>query len=434
MSVYFWISSSLRYLTFLFCSGVLIRPKVTIKNVVIGLVVVATQVALLWAQIAFIPADIFRSSFWGMPGLSIWALTLFALYKYSKDFLYSCYCWTLAMVGASTAFTAMVFFELMWLRVFSPFSMWATYLLEGLYVLLQILAVIGIKKISTNLPFFTNNRAFMRFFIVLVVSFTFVQGFVIPHPNTPDGSWYDYVVLKMLFFLAVVLLSFWQLQVFHKKEMVENQAQYVSEVEAQHLAIRSFRHDYINLLLTMDQYLKEGDLTGLKQYFDEEVMQTRAQLENQNIELGNLRLLKNKEIKSLLGIKLMEARSFGINTIVEVPKVVEEVNVKSTSLARILGSFLDNAIESCKEEETPRLKIAILEKTEEQLIVVKNTCSDKMPTVKQMFEKGFSTKEGSQGLGLYNVRQLLEKENHVTLTTVISDGYCTQELRIKLEV
>ena len=103
-----------------------------------------------------------------------------------------------------------------------------------------------------------------------------------------------------------------------------------------------------------------------------------------------------------------------MRTIVEIPAVVEKINMKSVTLARILGVFLDNAIEECEQYgDNAKLSMAILEKADRQLIIVKNSCRDNIPTVKQVFTKGFSTKGEGRGLGLASVRQLLDKHRHV---------------------
>jgi len=427
VSIHFWILNFFVYLPIFLSAIIFLKPKLTVKNAAIGLVTVAAQVLTRWLFFMFMPSVI-QGIFWNVVNLFISTLILFALYRYSKDFLYSCYCWVLALLVEGIAMVALYVFQMHLLGVPNP-AIWLVYLLRGLSILLQLSIAITVKRSFTKLPFFSENRVFMYYASLMVISIAIVQNFVVP--SLPSGGiWSSYMIFKILTILTFIVLAFWQQRDFYKKEIEKQRVQYVGEIEMQHFAIRSFRHDYINVLLTMDQYIKEDDMVGLKQYFNNEIMPTRTLLENQNIELGNLGKLQSKEIKSLLSVKIMEAQSLGINTIVEIPEVVEEINMKLASLARVLGVFLDNAIEACKEELNSQLRVMVFEKMGSQLIVVKNTCGNRMPTVKQVFEKGFSTKGSSRGLGLYNVRQLLDKEDHVTLTTVIEDGYFIQALKI----
>ena len=49
-----------------------------------------------------------------------------------------------------------------------------------------------------------------------------------------------------------------------------------------------------------------------------------------------------------------------------------------------------------------------------------------------MFDKGKSSKGENRGLGLYEVKRLLSKYKHATLTTYTEDCYFCQKLHIPL--
>ena len=219
---------------------------------------------------------------------------------------------------------------------------------------------------------------------------------------------------------------------FRQKERLkyEFEQRYILDVEERQLEIRRFRHDYLNLLLILDRYFEEDDIPGVKDYFYDEIMPTGEFLRAQNIELGNLANLKINEIKSLFSIKLMEAQSNNIETIVDIPNEIGSIGVKYSILTRIIGILLDNAIEECILCEKPVLNIGIFEKAKEQKIIIKNTCRENHLTTRQMFEKDFSTKGKGRGLGLSNVRYLLDRLEHVSIKTINENGYFVQELRI----
>jgi len=429
MDIYFWIINSLGFLTIFLVATIFLKPKITVKNVILGLLAIAVQLVILLLILTLIP-EVFDGYYWNIINILLLAPSLLMLYKYSRDFLFSIYCLVLALIINNTAFLT-VYIQVHLFRI-DDSTRGVRFLIILLLTLLEIVIALLVRKGFVRFTFFLQNRIFMRNFSILVVSIGFVLSFIIP--NIPSvGVFGSEVVFMMLIIPVLIILAFWQLRMFYKKESEAYKEQYIREVETQQFAIRSFRHDYINLLLTMDQYLKQGDLDGLQQYFDNEIMPTRVQLENQDFELGNLGQLRNKEIKSLLSVKIMEAQSLGISTVVEIPDVVEEITMKTTNLARVLGIFLDNAIEECKKHKDAKLLVAIINKDDCQLIVVKNTCDDEVPAVREIFEKGFSTKGEMRGLGLFNVRQLLDKERHVSLATVIDEGYFIQELQISTE-
>jgi len=61
--------------------------------------------------------------------------------------------------------------------------------------------------------------------------------------------------------------------------------------------------------------------------------------------------------------------------------------------------------------------------------VFSNTCPS-APSFYKLAEKGFSTKEGMRGVGLYVMSEILQNNNKLTLATKWEDGYFIQELRI----
>ena len=427
----FWVINFSGYLTIFLSAIIFLKPKITVENMAMGLVAITSQMVMLWVFLTFVP-EVVESNFENMISFVILTPLAVALYKCSRDFLYSVYCLGLSILVNNAALVIVYTFVHWFVGMDTPDG-WLQFLIVVLLSLSEVTMAIIVKKSFTIFTFFATNREFMRNFSITVLSLSIVATLVIPNDDLTVSAFRSDIIFLMLVIPVLIFLAFWQLRIFYKKESEAYKEQYIREVETQQFAIRSFRHDYINLLLTMNQYLKEDDLAGLKQYFDEEIMPTRAQLESQDVELGNLGQLQSKEIKSLLSVKIMEAQTLGINTVVEIPEVVEKINMKTTSLARVLGVFLDNAIEECKRHRDSKLLLAILEKENHQLIVVKNTCCDEMPTVKQIFEKRFSTKGKDRGLGLFNVRQLLDKVHHVSLETVISDGYFIQELKIGTE-
>ena len=61
---------------------------------------------------------------------------------------------------------------------------------------------------------------------------------------------------------------------------------------------------------------------------------------------------------------------------------------------------------------------------------IENTYKNKDVNTEQIFEKGFSTKQGNTGLGLWQIRQILKKNNNLNLYTSKDDEYFRQSLEI----
>jgi len=303
-------------------------------------------------------------------------------------------------------------------------------------LLLHALFTIPIGKIDMKFSSITNDRRFRIIFSLLVFSIIVGEAiFILISDNLYRAfSALPNLAHGVMYFLAIALIVIIVINLsmrYTRKVKHEAEQKYIKEVEERQLEIRRFRHDYLHLLSTMKSFISDKDFEGLEQYYNSEIMPTTEWLNHQNIELGNLGNLEIKEIKSLLSMKLMQAQTLQIETIIEIPEVVNKINMKSSLLARILGNLLDNAIEELAHIEAPMLNFAILDKEDHQLIVVRNTCRDDVPTTKQLFEKGFSTKGDNRGMGLSTVKQIIGKLNHVSLTTKAENGYFVQELKIE---
>ena len=104
--------------------------------------------------------------------------------------------------------------------------------------------------------------------------------------------------------------------------------------------------------------------------------------------------------------------------------------MKIYEFARILGILLDNAIEASSESEEKIINLTFRNdiKNSRELIIVENTY--KNIDTEKIFEKGISGKENHTGLGLWEVRKLIKKNNNINLYTAKNDKFFSQQLEI----
>ena len=65
-----------------------------------------------------------------------------------------------------------------------------------------------------------------------------------------------------------------------------------------------------------------------------------------------------------------------------------------------------------------------------QIVIIENTYNNKKVDTKIIFEKGFSEKENHSGIGLWEVNQIVMKNNNIVLKTTNDEKYFRQELQI----
>jgi two-component system sensor histidine kinase AgrC len=98
-------------------------------------------------------------------------------------------------------------------------------------------------------------------------------------------------------------------------------------------------------------------------------------------------------------------------------------------LCVLVGIWLDNAIEAALTSSSPRLKVGIIKKDNLVFLVITNTVGD-MPALFKLREDGFSTKGTDRGIGLRNVRKLLNNYDHITNDMVFEADEFRQVLEI----
>lgn len=108
------------------------------------------------------------------------------------------------------------------------------------------------------------------------------------------------------------------------------------------------------------------------------------------------------------------------------------LKMKIYEFARILGILLDNAIEASEQCNEKVINITFRDdsKNYRQLIIIENTYINKEVDTEKIFEKGVSEKENHTGLGLWEVRKMIKKNNNANLFTSKTDKFFSQQLEL----
>lgn len=193
--------------------------------------------------------------------------------------------------------------------------------------------------------------------------------------------------------------------------------------------MRAFRHDFANILQGMVGYIDHNDMVGLKKYYTELVGDFQ---ETNNLTTLSPSVVNNPAIYNVLANKYHKADELGIKIKLEAFLNMNELQVKIYEFTRILGILLDNAIEASKECEHKLINVTFRKDSRRhmQLLVIENTYSNKDIDTEKIYEKGFSTKRGNTGLGLWEIRQILKKNNNLNLFTKKTDDLFIQQFEI----
>ena len=215
-----------------------------------------------------------------------------------------------------------------------------------------------------------------------------------------------------------------------QRDVIAQQQLYERDLESIRQEVRSFRHDYKNLLAGLSEQADEGELDELRAAlseldagFDRRIGEKiRA-----STQLGNVQI---PQVRSLLLSKLAAMGQKGIDCRLEALYPVERVGMDVWDFARCLGILLDNAAEAALETEMPWVEIVLLPQKDGLSLRVSNPYIGAIDPDK-IWTEGFSTKGEGRGLGLSGYQRILADCPHAASSTSWADGVFIQELKVE---
>ena len=239
-----------------------------------------------------------------------------------------------------------------------------------------------------------------------------------------------YLLVMCCLFLAMRRSYLERIQTEAKQKAMQDLQDYTRNLEAMYNSLRSFKHDYVNILLSLSGYIEDGDMDRLKDFFESKIFPTKNLITGEDYKLNQLSNISVLEIKSLLSAKMIYAHESGIDITIDIPDKVESFLIDTVDLARILGIFLDNAIEATLETEQPQIGLNIIQNKTGVSIIISNRFRDNGIMLHTLKQKGFSTKIGHQGIGLGNAQKIISSYDNVLLETTMKCDYFTQHIEL----
>ncbi len=239
-----------------------------------------------------------------------------------------------------------------------------------------------------------------------------------------------YFVVTFIIILVIISNYEKEKKVTQKLKEYENLQDYTNKIEALYMELRLFKHDYFNIIASLHSYIDSENMEGLKNYFETSILPAGEKLNHKDGVLGALSYMKVEEIKGLTYTKLFHAMQKGIQVELDIKEAVEKMHIDVLDITRILGIFLDNAIEAALNSEAKKLYLGFAKSENSVLIVVQNSCKVEPIDLKKIYELGVSSKGDNRGIGLYQVQKIMGKYKNVIHTTGYHEGMFAQRVEI----
>lgn len=244
------------------------------------------------------------------------------------------------------------------------------------------------------------------------------------------NNFYIVLFFVILLYLNAISKEKLEKEIIEQKDTQLNElSSYSHHVESLYEEIRSFRHDYINILTSLKLGIDTQDIEAIKTVYNGVLRDSGNQFYDSKFDIAKLSNIKNDAIKSILSAKLLEAQNRGISISVEIEEPVSNFRIELLDFITILSVLCDNAIEATIEAISPRMTVAFMNNDDSLVLIVENSIKSEKVDVSHIFARGYSSKGEGRGLGLHNVNSILEKYPKSTITTRSANHLFSQTIR-----
>ena len=245
------------------------------------------------------------------------------------------------------------------------------------------------------------------------------------------------LVFYLLFFMGIIK----KLDTYLKDKLHERLDQeqvlryrdmerYSRHIEELYKEVRSFRHDYTNLLTSLRLGIEEEDMEQIKEVYDSVLKDSSEKLQDNKYDLGRLVNIRDRALKSLLAGKFLKARDKKIVFNVEVPEEIQVEGMSLLDFLTIVSILCDNAIEASAEASQPHVSIAFLKNGAQETFIIENSIKEESIDISEIFSFGASSKGEERGVGLYTVMKIVESYPNASLNTTCQDQVFRQVLTV----
>lgn len=371
---------------------------------------------------------------------------LILLFKksFNKDFfitMETCF-FTLILMILSEQLITIIFFNLLGLNLHNVSTVTIFRFIANILIIINNIVLINVHCILwqyiKNRLFIKNNNILIRNFFIIILTFMIITSYLIAYEYF-DNYFKNRIFIPILIlciFCIYIALSFLytnylfneNLLMLRVKEKKYNQLKlYSQSIENLIDDISKFKHDYNNMIFMMNGFLDNNDYHSLKEYFHKNIFN-----EDKYYDISKLKKIKNSGIKGLLSAKISEILKNNIKVKIEIFNTIDEFYISEFDLCRILGIFLDNAMEATKTTKEKFISISFIKDIDLNIVIL-NSCTDNNININSIFKKGYSSKGNNRGIGLFNVRSILNEKypNNTILNTYIKDNLFIQDLHIR---
>lgn len=236
---------------------------------------------------------------------------------------------------------------------------------------------------------------------------------------------YSYVIVKSL-----ETSSMNNLIKTENQSLIENLSEYENMLDRQ----RIDNHENKNQLLIIKNMIKKDDKDVIK-YIDTIVTD---QKEDDEVLYTKVKAIPSGGLQGIIYQKMLVMRDKNIKFSIDVSRDVRKINLDNFSmndnynLCKIIGVFLDNAIEESVKVDDRKIIISLYEEDENLTIEVSNKF-DGVIDLDSIDNEGYTTKGDGHGYGLSLVKRIVSESDVFINERQINNNIFKQVIKVKVK-
>ena len=306
----------------------------------------------------------------------------------------------------------------------------------SIYLIIFLLTRL-IKTFKVNIPVFENMSSKVKtllilnaLLIVLVLGMQFYL-IIFYSNNMPPFITIINIIGLIAYFSVSIATIIGSSKLESTRQDLQSEQLANHSLTILHDQVRSFKHDFDNIVNSIGGYVINEDIEGLKKYYNQLLKECHK---TNNLYALSPKVINHPAIYHMLATKYYEANQLNVEITLNVFLDLNEIEARMQiyDFTRILGILLDNAIDAAKECEKKIINVTFRKEISNDMIIVKieNTYNDKNVDTEKIYNKGETSKENHSGLGLWKVRQILMHNNNLNLFTTKDDEFFSQQFEI----
>lgn len=302
----------------------------------------------------------------------------------------------------------------------------------NLLTLLQMFIIKKPLKKIINYNFSTNKKIILISLLTLISVLIFFFHLINTFRLSNDIIGYIIVILTLMIILYYLFRQKIENETILKKydDLLSIMKNYEEDIEEQRTMIHETRNELMTIKSKISDKEKEASII---KYIDSIL---GDKVSSNMSKYSKFMYLPSNGIKGFFYYKFMEAEKRGITVSVNISKKIKnsflgKLEIKDfKNLVRIIGVYLDNAIEASSESNDKKLGIEIYLSKEDIDIIISNTFNNIIKPDKLGIER-FTTKGKKHGYGLLLVKHILSSNTMFESKNEIINNLYIQKLKIK---